>query len=104
TESVGFPVRCKSVDSTVTALLISHTSHPMKTAPSPSPHILLVDDNRDGLLVRRSLLEEIGYRVQIAGNGEEGLKLFEHQPFEVVVTDYKMPHMNGVELIERLRR
>ena len=76
----------------------------MKTAPSPTPHILIVDDNRDGLLVRRSLLEEIGYRVQIAGNGEEGLKLFEHHPFEVVVTDYKMPHMNGVELIERLRR
>ena len=32
----------------------------MKTAPSSTPNILLVDDNRDGLLVRRSLLEEIG--------------------------------------------
>ena len=46
--------------------------------PSPStPNILLVDDNRDGLLVRRSLLEEIGCCVQIAANGEDGLKLFE---------------------------
>src|SRR5215472_11046503 len=75
----------------------------MTTAPSPTPHILIVDDNRDGLLVRRALLEEIGYRVQIAVNGEEGLKCFESHNHDVVVTDYKMPRMNGVELIQRLR-
>ena len=75
----------------------------MKPAQLTSPTILLVDDNQDGLLVRRSLLEEVGYRVQIASSGEEGLKLFESQPFDVVVTDYKMPRMNGVELIQRLR-
>jgi CheY-like chemotaxis protein len=75
----------------------------MKTASSPVPHILIVDDNRDGLLVRRSLLEEVGYNVKVAGNGEEGLKLFGDHPFDVVVTDYKMPCMNGVELIQRLR-
>ena len=75
----------------------------MKTAPAPTPHILIVDDNRDGLLVRRALLEEIGYEVKIAANGEEGLKIFEAHRFDVVVTDYKMPRMNGVELIEKLR-
>jgi CheY-like chemotaxis protein len=75
----------------------------MNSAIAPTPHILIVDDNRDGLLVRRSLLEEIGYRVQIALNGEEALKAFEAYRFDVVVTDYKMPRMNGVELIERLR-
>jgi CheY-like chemotaxis protein len=75
----------------------------MKTAPAPTPHILIVDDNRDGLLVRQSLLEEIGYRVQVATSGEEGLKSFEAQRFDVVVTDYRMPRMNGVELIQRLR-
>jgi CheY-like chemotaxis protein len=75
----------------------------MKTAPAPTPHILIVDDNRDGLVVRRSLLEEIGYQVQIALSGEEGLKLFESHRFDVVVTDFKMPRMNGIELIQRLR-
>jgi len=63
-----------------------------------------VDDNRDGLLVRSSLLEELGYRVQIAKNGEEALKLFESSGFDVVVTDYRMPRMNGVELIEQIRK
>jgi CheY-like chemotaxis protein len=67
------------------------------------PNILLVDDNRDGLLVRRSLLEEIGCCVQIAVNGEEGLKLFETSKFDVVVTDYRMPRMDGGELIRRIR-
>jgi CheY-like chemotaxis protein len=76
----------------------------MKTLPVASPNILLVDDNRDGLLVRRSLLEEVGYRVQIATNGEEGLKLFQSFPFDVVVTDYRMPRMNGAELIQRIRQ
>ena len=68
-----------------------------------TPNILLVDDNRDGLLVRRCLLEEIGCCVQIALNGEEGLKLFQAGKFDVVVTDYRMPRMNGGELIQRIR-
>ena len=68
-----------------------------------TPNILLVDDNRDGLLVRRALLEEIGCCVQIAVNGEEGLKLFQAGKFDVVVTDYRMPRMNGGELIQRIR-
>ena len=75
----------------------------MKPAPSSNPKILLVDDNRDGLLVRRSLLEELGYSVQIAVNGEEGLRLFETVKFDVVVTDFRMPRMDGKELIQRIR-
>ena len=76
----------------------------MKTDASPHPKILLIDDNRDGLLVRKSLLEEVGYQVQLANSGEEGLKCFEASSFAVVVTDYRMPKMNGVELIERFRQ
>jgi CheY-like chemotaxis protein len=75
----------------------------MKPSLSSNPKILLVDDNPDGLLVRRLLLEELGYSVQIAVNGEEGLKLFEADRFDVVVTDFRMPLMNGKELIERIR-
>lgn len=75
----------------------------MKISPPLHHNILLVDDNQDGLLVRRALLEEQGYRVQVARNGEEGLKLFERSKFDVVVTDYRMPGMNGVEFIGRIR-
>jgi len=70
----------------------------------PHPTILLVDDNQDGLLVRKALLEEIGCSVETAHNGEEGLKLFNSSNFDVVVTDYRMPRMNGVELIQKIRK
>ena len=76
----------------------------MSSVASSTPHILLVDDSRDGLLVRRALLEELGYRVQIACNGEEGLKLYQTSDFDVVVTDYRMPQMDGRQLIENIRR
>jgi CheY-like chemotaxis protein len=69
-----------------------------------APNILLVDDNRNGLIVRKALLEEIGYVVAIASGGEEALELFLATAFDVVVTDYRMPRMNGTELIQKLRR
>ena len=72
--------------------------------PAALSNILLVDDNRDGLLVRRLLLEELGYSVRVARNGEEGLTSFQADNFDVVVTDYKMPRMNGVELIQQIRK
>jgi CheY-like chemotaxis protein len=75
----------------------------MKLSPTLHSDVLLVDDNHDGLLVRRALIEEQGIPVQIAKSGEEGLRLFESFHFAVVVTDYRMPRMKGTELIERLR-
>jgi|SRR5437588_9723343 len=76
----------------------------MPAALSSTPNILLVDDNPDGLLVRRSLLEELGYHVHIAVNGEEGLKIFKAARFDVVVTDLRMPLMDGRELIRHIRQ
>ena len=76
----------------------------MKITPAPNPRILLVDDNPDGLVVRRLLLQELGYLVEIAGNGEEALQLFSAATFDIIVTDYRMPRMTGVELIERIRK
>lgn len=72
--------------------------------PAAQPFkILLVDDNPDGLLVRRLLLEELGLEVETALNGEEGLRRFESGNYDVVVTDYRMPGMNGIEMIRRIR-
>jgi CheY-like chemotaxis protein len=75
----------------------------MKSAPPSTPHILLVDDNCDGLLVRRSLLEEAGCTVQLARDGEEGLRLFHTAKFDVIVTDFRMPGMDGVQVIKHIR-
>jgi CheY-like chemotaxis protein len=76
----------------------------MKTTLDIQGKILLIDDSRNGLLVRTALLEDMGCAVEIANNGEEGLKLFQNQRFDVVVTDYRMPGMNGLEVIGRIRQ
>ena len=65
--------------------------------------ILLVDDNRDGVLARRSLLEELGYQVVSAGCGSDAVELVEKQSFDLVITDYKMSPIDGLELIAKLR-
>ena len=64
----------------------------------------MVDDNSLGLAARRSVLEELGHKVMTSGNAQDALELCGKQRFDVVVTDYKMPKMDGVELIGRLRK
>jgi CheY-like chemotaxis protein len=65
--------------------------------------ILLVDDNKHGLIARRTVLQEMHYEVTTAGNGEEALELFSRQHFDLVITDHRMPRMTGVELIQKLK-
>src|SRR3984893_13210413 len=71
---------------------------------SLSGRILLIDDNNMGLSARRSVLEELGHKVVTCGAPHDALELCGKQRFDVVVIDYKMPKMNGVEFITRLRK
>ena len=66
--------------------------------------ILLVDDNANGLAARKSVLEELGYRIVTSTSGADALEQFAAFRFDLVVTDYKMPRMDGLELIGRLRK
>lgn len=64
--------------------------------------ILLIEDNdllRDTI---KKLLENKGYKIMVASDGEEGLKMFRSDPAEVVITDIIMPNKDGVETIFEL--
>jgi two-component system response regulator MprA len=76
---------------------------PAQRAPS-SALILLVDDNPDGVVARRSVLEELGYNVVSASSGYDALQTIEQQKFDLVITDYKMSPINGLEFIATLRQ
>jgi len=65
--------------------------------------ILLVDDNQDGILARKSVLEGLGYQILTATSAEEALELSKEHQLNLVVTDFKMQHMDGVGLIAALR-
>ncbi|MEQ1883992.1 MAG: response regulator [Bryobacteraceae bacterium] len=77
---------------------------PSRKSPStPQLRILVVDDNANGLAARRCVLEELGHKITTAKCGNEAFALFEENRFDLLVTDYKMPRMNGVELISKVR-
>jgi len=76
-----------------------------KDSPTSSPSsILIVDDNKLGVSARKSVLEELGHKCVTASNGVDALELFAGRTFDLVVTDYKMPRMDGLELIKGIRR
>ena len=70
---------------------------------SSSVNILLVDDNKMGLAARRMVLEELGHTVITAANGLDALAAVEENTFELLITDWKMPKLDGLQLISRLR-
>jgi CheY-like chemotaxis protein len=65
--------------------------------------VLLIDDNRHGLAVRRSILEHAGYATTIAHGPQAGLDLLAKETFNLVITDYRMPGMNGSEVVRHVR-
>ncbi len=65
--------------------------------------ILIVEDEiQIAEPLRKNFLEE-GHHAMIANNGEEALKLVDKIQFDVIVLDWKMPKMSGIEVCKRLR-
>ncbi|MBN9523315.1 response regulator [bacterium] len=65
--------------------------------------ILIADDDPVSRRLLQSYLQKWGYEVAVAINGAEAWRLFEQDEFPVVITDWVMPEMDGVELIRRIR-
>ena len=61
-----------------------------------SGKVLVVDDNNDLRIVVSKLLSRLGYEVSSADSGENGLSIFLKNKFDVVLSDYEMPGMDGV--------
>jgi two-component system response regulator AtoC len=64
--------------------------------------ILIVDDELNMRLVLEAMLKKDGYEVATAGDGAEALQIIGEDDIAVVVTDLKMPKMDGMELLERV--
>ena len=64
--------------------------------------ILFVDDHEVLARLSCEILEMQGYRAVSAYNGEEALEKFEQEEFDVLVTDFRMDGMNGVELAKKV--
>jgi two-component system response regulator HydG len=70
-----------------------------------SRRILVVDDDKRVLFVFHDTLVRLGsdYEIATARNGLEALEKAREMPFDLVITDLRMPHMDGVALTEAIR-
>jgi DNA-binding NtrC family response regulator len=66
--------------------------------------ILVVDDEEGARELFNTILTDEGYEVTLAINGEDGLARFKTAPFDLVVTDIKMPGMDGLQLLQEIRK
>jgi len=66
--------------------------------------ILIVDDEEDIRDVLEIALKDIGYRVFLAENGKKALEIFKSHRPDIVITDIKMPVMDGIELLRQVKR
>ncbi len=66
--------------------------------------ILVVDDKKNIRLLLNELLSSMGYRVLQAEDGKEAMGLVEVGPIDLVITDLKMPGMDGIQLTRAIRR
>jgi len=68
------------------------------------PEILLVDDDKNSLKGLKTILEQDGYKVTGASNGYEALRQLDEHAFDILVTDIKMPGIDGFTLLEEARK
>ncbi len=67
-------------------------------------HILVVDDKKGSREALQKMIAKEGYRVSLAHDGETGLELFRQDPASLVITDLRMPGMDGISLLKEVKR
>lgn len=67
-------------------------------------HLLLIDDEKNYLLVLETLLTEAGYAVTALNDPETALAFLEESEVDIVITDMKMPRISGREVLERVKK
>jgi DNA-binding NtrC family response regulator len=76
----------------------------MATAPKTAKRILVVDDDEIFRTALKSTLEAEGYQIAVAANGKIAQNLIGVETFDSVISDIRMPEVNGIELLHFAKR
>src|SRR4029453_13001059 len=81
-------------------MVLTVSTSPMSTLLSKRPRILIVEDHAPTRMAMSKLIRQTGADVVTARDGEEGLGYLLTQRFDVLLTDLRMPVMDGFELVQ----
>lgn len=79
-------------------------AHYQESFQAPDARILVVDDTRMNLEVCKGLLKKTRIQVDTADSGMECLNMIMKKEYHIIFLDHKMPHMDGVECLENMRK
>jgi CheY-like chemotaxis protein/HPt (histidine-containing phosphotransfer) domain-containing protein len=79
------------------------TRHSLADSRKQGIAILLVEDNPINQKVAVAILNRLGYKVEVAGNGVEALDYLREKPFALILMDCEMPEMDGYEATRQIR-
>ena len=66
-------------------------------------NVLIAEDNKNAMIALSIGLSRLGYEVTTVGNGMEALRAMEDENFDLVITDYRMPMLNGAGLVDEIQ-
>jgi DNA-binding NtrC family response regulator len=92
------------MDFALTAPDCESRGHRADPRPGPAPRILIVDDNIGLAENIAEILEDQGFATQVAGSGEEALAATLDDAVGILITDFRLPGIDGAELVTRLRQ
>lgn len=74
-----------------------------KISPLKNKKVLLVEDNNVNMEISKTILTKAGMDVTMAFSGEEAIKIFSHNSYDIILMDVQMPSMSGYEAAKKIR-